>query len=233
MRYKIIPNFVKYKNGLAVQKCLVELKQMANTDKSKDIMLLLEHYPTYTAGRRVSDHSNAARLVSLGADYFPVLRGGQITFHGPGQLIAYPIMNVHDMGGVEKYVCGLEQLMISTCKDCGVNNVGRGDFPGSTGIWVGDSKIGAIGVHISRNITSHGIAINSNVDLKWFSHIVPCGLTGKNVTSILKETGKTLEMEKLCQLVLQNFSIVFGREMEKLEDVDPTLNDRIDQMIKE
>ncbi|KAI9101940.1 hypothetical protein DFS34DRAFT_567297, partial [Phlyctochytrium arcticum] len=151
-----------------------------------DIVLLLQHPPTYTAGRRLkgSDASEGERLRKLGAGYFETLRGGQTTFHGPGQLVGYPILDLRKMGlGVRNYVCTLERFLIDTCSKYGIQAARTQD----TGVWVEDRKIAALGIQVRQHITSHGFALNANVDLEWYKHIVPCGLEGKSVTSVAAE----------------------------------------------
>lgn len=155
-----------YVKALALQSHLHNLAL-----KSKlDIILMLQHPPTFTTGRSQVNDRQGQLLKSLGAEYFNTKRGGQTTFHGPGQLVGYPIFNIKTLG-VRKYVSNLESVLIKTCQDYGIDASTTND----TGVWVGKSrKIAQIGIQVSRHITMHGFALNANVDLDWFSHIVPC-----------------------------------------------------------
>ncbi|KAI9208126.1 uncharacterized protein BJ171DRAFT_405697, partial [Polychytrium aggregatum] len=151
-----------------------------------NVLLLVEHPPTYTAGRRIkgTTDSEGPRLQALGAEYFETLRGGQTTFHGPGQLVGYPILNLqaHEIG-VRSYVSNIENTLIQTCAKFGINATTTQD----TGVWIQDRKIAAIGIHVKRHITAHGFALNCDTDLRWFDHIVPCGLPDKKITSLSQE----------------------------------------------
>ncbi|RKP33320.1 hypothetical protein BJ085DRAFT_6404, partial [Dimargaris cristalligena] len=151
-----------------------------------NLLLLLQHPPTYTLGRRdlnADPMEERRRLEELGATLYQTKRGGQITFHGPGQLVGYPIIHLRDIHlGVRDYVCAIEKTIIGACSQFGVKAHSSED----TGVWVGNNKIAAIGIHVQRYITSHGFALNCSTDLDWFNHIIPCGLVGKGVTSITK-----------------------------------------------
>ncbi|XP_077287288.1 lipoyl(octanoyl) transferase 2 [Arctopsyche grandis] len=182
---------------------VLEQKKITN-----NTLLVMEHDPVYTTGLR--DYLTAAeqsKLLSLGAQYYRTDRGGLVTFHGPGQLTAYPILNLrHFKPSVKWYVCRLEETIIQTCKKLGI----VAERSPHTGVWVGNSKICALGVHISRGITTHGLALNCCTDLKWFSHIVPCGIEGKDVTSLSNELGSTVTIEDTLPTFLKSFEEVFN-----------------------
>jgi len=154
---------------------------------TRNALLLVEHQPVYTVGKRREDYSQqeADKLRQLGAEYAETDRGGLITFHGPGQLMAYPILNLRylDNMPVKHYIEALENVCIRTCKHFGIKAAADQE----TGVWVGDKKIAAIGVHARRRITTHGVCLNVCNDLSWFEHIVPCGIVGKGVTSMTSE----------------------------------------------
>eukprot|EP00051_Salpingoeca_urceolata_P035856 m.31714 g.31714 ORF g.31714 m.31714 type:complete len:215 (+) comp9819_c0_seq2:226-870(+) len=178
---------------------------------AQDQLLVVEHPPTYTVGRRVEpDAAEQARLEALGADYFHAKRGGDITFHGPGQLVIYPIFNLRNYNQAARwYVCRLEKSVIRACKHFGIDAETSAD----TGVWVGNSKIAAIGCQITRRVTSHGLALNCNTDMTWFSNIVPCGLVGKGVTSLTQQTDREVTMDEALVPMLEAFSSEFDREM--------------------
>ncbi len=144
-------------------------------------VLFLEHPPVFTAGKRTDPHERPAD--PGGADVIDVDRGGKITFHGPGQLVGYPIMGISD---VVAYLRTMERAISAALADEGI---GAGCREGLTGVWVGERKIGSIGVHVSRGVTTHGFAINVVNDLQPFNWVVPCGLDGVQMTSVQKETG--------------------------------------------
>ena len=136
-------------------------------------------------------------------------RGGDVTYHGPGQLVAYPIIDLRpDRCDVHKYVRDLEQVLILTAAAFGVS---AGRQAGLTGAWVGDNKLAAIGVRISRWVTSHGLALNVNPDLSRFGLIVPCGIIGRGVTSLAASTGSPIQVDRVQTVLIQAFADVFGR----------------------
>lgn len=172
---------VEYQAALAMQRRLVE---ECRSD-SEARLLLLEHPPTYTLGARgkvANLLADEASLARLGASLHRIDRGGDVTFHGPGQLVGYPILDLSHWGqGPLWYVRSLEVVLIDTLASFGIVGQRR---PGRPGVWIGNAKIASIGVHVSRNITSHGFALNVDPDLSYFSHIVPCGLPDVTMTSI-------------------------------------------------
>ncbi|XP_047514693.1 putative lipoyltransferase 2, mitochondrial [Pieris napi] len=183
-------------------------------DANYDTLLLVEHKPVYTVGIR-DDTSNDEinRLKDLGAEFRKTNRGGLITFHGPGQLVAYPIINLkHYKTSVKWYVQNLEQTIINLCDELGV----KASRSPHTGVWIEDNKVAAIGIHASRYVTSHGISLNCDNDLSWFEHIVPCGIEDKGVTSLTNETGLKCSIETITPLFLKHFEKVFEC---KTEDV--------------
>jgi len=183
-----------------------------------DTLLLLEHPPVYTTGRR--DASANLRLPPelLGAPLVETDRGGDITFHGPGQLIVYPIVDLRAARlGVVKYVRSLEEVIMRVLRDYGIES---GLECGATGVWVRDEKIAAIGVRVSRPvgasggwITTHGVALNVSVDLAWFERIVPCGIADRGVTSMQQLLGESLPIGEIAKHLAVCFGHVFGRDM--------------------
>jgi len=182
-----------YSAGLAAQQASLSAHQTALCARSPapHQLLLLEHTPVYTVGRRQRDCDvgEERRLRALGAEFHRTSRGGLITFHGPGQLVVYPMLNLAQLGvsGPRRYVHLLEEAIIEVCARLGVT---AGTSP-HTGVWVGDNKICAMGVHFTRRVlTSHGLALNCCVDLDWFRQIVPCGIADKFVTSLSQQLGR-------------------------------------------
>ena len=179
-----------------------------------DVLLLLEHPPTYTIGRGGDDGAfltAPAALEEMGAAVHHVDRGGRVTFHGPGQLVGYPIIDLSEWRtDVHAYLRALEDVLILTLADFGL---GAGRKPGYTGVWMGDEKIGAIGVKVSRWVTTHGFALNVTCELDWFGHIVPCGLRGTRVTSIERAVGGRPPLRVVVERAAEHFGRVFGRRM--------------------
>jgi len=201
---------VKYSNALKLQEELVKKRQMRIIP---DILLSLQHPPTYTLGKRRTDHNllvSQTDLENMGAELHYTERGGDVTFHGPHQAILYPIISLRESGlGARRYVENLEDTMIKLASVYGIQ-AQRG-MKGETGVWVSNRKIGAIGVRISSGITSHGLAFNIDPDLTFFSHIVPCGILDKEVTSLRKESQMTLPEENvITDSFVDCFIDVFG-----------------------
>ena len=177
---------VAYDDALALQG---HLREARKADEIPDTLLLLEHPPVYTRGRRSSDDDlplGESFYAAQGIDVVEVDRGGLVTYHGPGQLVGYPIVRIGDVIG---YLRTLERAIVAALQREGLAARGAGDRP--TGVWVGDRKIASIGVHVSRRVTTHGFAVNADNDLEPFEWIVPCGLAGVAMTSIARETGRT------------------------------------------
>ncbi|XP_069615569.1 octanoyl-[acyl-carrier-protein]:protein N-octanoyltransferase LIPT2, mitochondrial [Ranitomeya imitator] len=181
----------------------------------RDSLLLCEHRPVYTEGIRGGSGQDEARLRALGADFHRTDRGGLITFHGPGQLLCYPVLDLRRLRrSLRDYVCGLEGTVIRLCRGLGLEAARAAD----TGVWVRDRKICAIGVHCSRYITHHGLALNCSTDLSWFGHIVPCGIVGKGVTSLSAELGRPVTVDEVVPLFLEAFQDEFGCSLEYDDD---------------
>jgi lipoyl(octanoyl) transferase len=192
-----------YLAALAFQERLVQQKQR---EPSPDILLFVEHPHVYTLGRG-GDESNV--LAPQEVPVYRTGRGGDVTYHGPGQMVVYPIIDLRSKlrKDVHRYVRNLELSTIRTLKDFGLLATRRPPF---TGIWIGDKKIAAIGVAVRRCITFHGLALNVNPDLNYFRRIVPCGLAWAEVTSMQKELGKEQSAERVRDSFLCHFADLFG-----------------------
>jgi lipoyl(octanoyl) transferase len=196
---------VPYADALEMQRALVEDRRAGRVG---DVLLLLEHPHVITLGtRRESARSNVLappeRLAELGVELSETGRGGDVTYHGPGQIVAYPILNLKpDRADVYNYVRNLERVLIEVSGRFGVE---AGPIEGLTGAWVGGSKIGAIGVRISRWITSHGFSYNVNTDLDYFNLIVPCGIPDHGVTSLARELGHGVDTADVEDVVIAEF----------------------------
>jgi lipoyl(octanoyl) transferase len=269
-----------YGEGLRLQQRLLDLRKAGNIG---DVLLLLEHSPVITLGRNAKAANVLAStevLAARGVEVFECDRGGDVTFHGPGQLVGYPIFDLrqHDLRqhelrqcgagalaretagarktlGVVDYVRRLEEVLIRTCADFGIP---ARRVAGLTGAWTesarvvsglrpecgsetrhhtdadaeAEAKIAAIGVHISRSVTSHGFALNVNTDLSYFNLIVPCGITAKPVTSMQKELGRELDMSAVAESVSRNFGRVFASQMLWVETVDALLGNSVGVPLK-
>lgn len=203
-----------YRTALELQnKLFAKVKHCQDTGDAHgpNYLVLVEHTPVYTVGIRGADYKDKemhARLRRLGADFEATNRGGLITFHGPGQLVAYPILNMSHFAPIERsikrFVCLLESIIIDTCGEFGI---AANRLPGYPGVWVdGERKIAALGIHASRFVTMHGLAINCNVELDWFKHIVPCGIHNKGVTSITNELGRVVKLDTVAPTLLNQFT---------------------------
>lgn len=237
---------VDYGEGLRLQQKLIDLRKAGQIG---DLLILLEHAPVVTLGRNAKAANVLAsteQLAARGVEVFECDRGGDVTFHGPGQLVGYPIFDLRGFSrqpsavshqeltaesfpswrktlGAVDYVRRLEEVLIRTCGDFGIATK---RVPGLTGVWTEAepaAKIAAIGVHISRSVTSHGFALNVNADLSYFDLIVPCGITAKPVTSMDKELGRGLDLNEVAQSVSRNFGGVFGSQMLWVETIDALL----------
>ncbi len=264
---------VDYATGLRLQQQLVVLRK---EEKIGDVLLLLEHSPVITLGRNAKAANVIASpelLVRRGVELFECDRGGDVTFHGPGQIVGYPIFDLRGFAspdgkrktlGAVEFVRRLEEVLIRTCSDFAIPTK---RVPGLTGVWtdpetttnhVGtnafvrpsssdlakegsavfsesrtdervrpcvsipnfEAKLAAIGVHISRFVTSHGFALNVNTDLSFFNLIIPCGITAKPVTSMQKELGKPLDLNEVAESISRNFGIVFSSQMLWVDTLD-------------
>ena len=229
-----------YSTGLRLQQKLVDLRKGGLIG---DVLLLLEHTPVITLGRNAKAANVIASpelLAKRGIELFECDRGGDVTFHGPGQLVGYPIFDLRGfdsshgkrktLGAVE-YVRRLEEVLIRTCADY---HIPSQRVAGLTGVWTGrpEAKIAAIGVHISRGVTSHGFALNVNTDLDYFDLIIPCGITSKPVTSLAKELGRQLSLVNIAHSISRNFGTVFQSQMLWLENLDALLGHPVGVPVK-
>jgi len=255
---------VDYGEGLRLQRKLVDLRK---ADEIGDVLLLLEHSPVITLGRNAKAANVLAStdaLAARGVEVFECDRGGDVTFHGPGQLVGYPIVDLRGYSssqlsalssqsqpsrktlGVIDYVRRLEEVLIRTCGDFGIPTR---RVAGLTGVWTDDgcvvpglrpgcgaetrrhttaeAKIAALGVHISRSVTSHGVALNVNTDLSFFNLIVPCGIAAKPVTSMQKELGRELDMNEVAHSVSRNFGRVFGSQTLWVDTIDALVGNTV------
>jgi lipoyl(octanoyl) transferase len=208
---------LSYPDGLALQ---AELVQQRRAGAIPDTLLLLQHPHVLTVGVKKDGRANILappdRLDALGVEVFDTGRGGDVTYHGPGQIIGYPILDLNpDRRDVHRYVRDLEEVMIRVC---GLYGVEAGRVQGLTGAWIthpgrGPEKIGAIGVRISRWITSHGFAFNVSTDLSFFDLIVPCGIADRGVTSLERATGHFLDLAEVAVPIAETMAVVFDRQI--------------------
>jgi len=259
---------VDYATGLRLQQQLVALRK---GEKIGDVLLLLEHSPVITLGRNAKPTNVIASpeiLAQRGVPLFECDRGGDVTFHGPGQIVGYPIFDLRGFAtpdgkrktlGVIEFVRRLEEVLIRTCTDFAIPTK---RVPGLTGVWTdpqrapspelsfraeendsqnrslesrnplsagtdtsaaSEAKLAAIGIHISRFVTSHGFALNVNTDLSYFNLIIPCGITAKPVTSMQQELGKPLDLNAVAESISRNFGTVFSSQMLWVETLDALL----------
>jgi lipoyl(octanoyl) transferase len=199
---------VAYAEALALQRALVDDRR---SGRIADLLLLLEHPHVLTLGVRGAGRSHilapADVLASLDVEIHETGRGGDITYHGPGQLVGYPIVDLRpDRCDVHRYVRDLEEVLIRTAADYGV---AARRIPGLTGVWAGDEKLAAIGVRIARWVTSHGFALNVTTDLDYFKLIVPCGISDRGVTSLARLIGRPVEPSEVEDRVATHFREVF------------------------
>jgi len=202
LRFTTLAN-LDYRAAIRLQERLVALKQQ---NSLSDILLFVEHPHVYTLGRGGKE----ANVLAAGdVPVHRTSRGGDVTYHGPGQLVVYPIVDLRSKlrKDVHRYVRNLEQSAIQTLADFNIATTRR---PPHTGIWIDDRKIAAIGVAVRRCITYHGLALNVNTDLAYFQHIIPCGLAWAEVTSMQKEIGVEQSLSEIRQRFLHHFADVFG-----------------------
>jgi lipoyl(octanoyl) transferase len=205
-----------YLEALAMQEKLLQLRQQ---DKVPDIMLLLQHPPTLTMGARENRHNILIPEVELerqGVKVYKINRGGDVTYHGPGQIVGYPILNLKGFGrSVRVYVDKLEEVFIELLRDeYSITAMRDSQY---TGVWVGNDKVTAIGCAVKRWVTMHGFAFNVNTNLQHFRWINPCGITDKGVTSLEKILGQPQDMGKVNEQVIYHFSRVFNCEPELID----------------
>ncbi len=264
---------IDYATGLRLQERLVALRK---EEKIGDVLLLLEHEPVITLGRNAKAANVIAStelLAKRGVAVFACDRGGDVTFHGPGQIVGYPIFDLRGFArnaenatalrktlGVIEFVRRLEEVLIRTCADFAIPTK---RVPDLTGVWTdpetaksdlafGDARVGrvapgpsveqsstvveaklaAIGVHISRSVTSHGFALNVNTDLSYFNLIVPCGITSKPVTSMQRELGRELDLNAVTESISRNFGVVFESQILWVDTLDALLGRTVGVPIK-
>ena len=210
-----LPGVFGYEESLRLQHERVVARKAGHI---ADTLLLLQHPPVYTLGRN-ADRKNILvsreRLRHLGAELFETDRGGDVTFHGPGQLVGYPILDLtQHRRDLAWYMHSLEEVFIRVAGEFGIN---AGRVQSARGVWVGNDKLVAMGVHVSRWVTSHGFAFNVNTDLRFFDWIVPCGLEGKGVTSLQKLLSRPVSMDRVIEQVIRQFGAVFGLEIKRPE----------------
>jgi lipoyl(octanoyl) transferase len=190
-------------------------KQVVNS-RSQNYLIVTEHHPVITIGKSGSlNHivADLSYLESNGIDVIEIDRGGDITFHGPGQLVGYPILDLTQFRqDVHWYLRNLEDVIIGTLKDLAIDGV---RIPGLTGVWVGKKKICAIGIKVTRWVSMHGFALNISTNLDYFKHIIPCGIADKGVTSILEELGNNIDRKDVIIRLGNNFERIFGIKIEK------------------
>jgi lipoyl(octanoyl) transferase len=188
-----------------------ELADQRRGRRIGDRLLLVEHFPVYTIGRGGNEANMLAspeRLREIGAELIRIDRGGDITFHGPGQIVAYPIVELRDPLDLRRYVRGLEAAVIGTAAAFGVT---ADRLEGHPGIWVdGDRKLAAVGVRVKRGVTTHGLALNVNNDLRWFDEMIPCGIPDKTVTSLARELGRPAPMDQVADALARQLARQLG-----------------------
>jgi len=197
-----------------------ELLEKVTLSRSENYLIITEHNPVITIGKSGNIKNllaDESYLESKGIEIIKIDRGGDITFHGPGQLVFYPILNLSAFEeDVHWYLRKLEEIIIKTLVDFGIEGK---RIPGLTGVWVGDNKICAIGVKVTRWVSMHGFALNLSTDLNYFKHIVPCGIPDKGITSILKETGNNPDKNDVIKVLCSNFGKILNVKIEKLPQI--------------
>src|SRR5271168_1743546 len=262
---------VGYSAGLRLQQQLVALRK---EDKIGDVLLLLEHSPVITLGRNAKAANVIASpelLAKRGVELFECDRGGDVTFHGAGQIVGYPIFDLRGFAtpdgkrktlGAVEFVRRLEEVLIRTCADFAIPTK---RVPGLTGVWTAldslsfraeendsqnrslesrnplfagatddssEAKLAAIGIHISRSVTSHGFALNVNTDLSYFNLIIPCGITAKPVTSMQQELSRELDLNAVTESISRNFGVVFSSQILWVETLDALLGRTVGVPVK-
>lgn len=199
---------IPYEEALTVQRRLAALRTLG---RIADTLLLLQHPPVITLGRggqKAHLLVPPSSLAALGVELFDVERGGDMTYHGPGQLVGYPILNLVDHGhDLHRYLRQLEAVLIQTLSTFGI---AADRWIGRTGVWVGERKIASIGIHVSRWVARHGFALNVNMDLAPFALIVPCGIQGARVTSMAKELSRPISVRDVAAALTMRFGAEFG-----------------------
>ena len=191
-----------YKDTLKIQE---RLRKQVLINSYKESLILVEHDHVYTLGK----NANSSNILNEVCEVIKTERGGDVTYHGPGQLVAYPIIDLKKRQiGVKSYVQQIEQLISKTLEEYGLStHVPRQE----TGVWVNDRKIASIGIHISKGVTMHGLAINVNTNLSYFDNIISCGIDGVKMTSLYKELGKKIPMNDIKKQLVNNFKQIFNK----------------------
>lgn len=205
----------EYTDVLSLQRSLVE---SIICGQSPGVVLIVEHYPVFTLGQRGGRENLKVPSKFLEESKIPVIqaeRGGNITYHGPGQLVVYPVADLKKAGlSVTGYVEGLEEVMIRTAADWSItasrNSAGRG-------VWAGDAKLGSVGIRVRKSVAFHGLALNVSVSMLPFEWINPCGIEGVRMTSMVKETGQNISMSEVRQSMMKNLQDVFGTTLTMIE----------------
>ena len=191
-----------YKDTLEIQE---RLRQQVLINSYKESLILVEHDHVYTLGK----NANSSNVLNKVCEVIKTERGGDVTYHGPGQLVAYPIIDLKKRQiGVKTYVHQIERLISKTLEEYGLStHVPKQE----TGVWVNDRKIASIGIHISKGVTMHGLAINVNTNLSYFDNIISCGIDGVKMTSLYKELGKKIPMNDIKKQLVNNFKQIFNK----------------------
>lgn len=223
----------------AIQQRLIDEKRARRDQKlykpgegSNDVLLFVEHPHVYTLGKS-GDSSHLLKglkeLNDIDAEYIEIDRGGDITYHGPGQVVGYPILDLDRyFTDIHKYLRKLEEIIIRTCAEYDIE---AGRIEGLTGVWAGDKKVCAMGIRCSRWVTMHGFALNVNTDLSYFNHIVPCGINDKEVTSLQELLGKKIDPAEVKEYLVRHFSNVFEVNIVRAKSL-PELDDEFSYLKK-
>ncbi|PWT93146.1 MAG: octanoyltransferase [Acidobacteria bacterium] len=206
----IFKHLLKYQDALLLQD---EYVREVAEKRTQEKFILLEHPHVITLGRGFHAENllfSREWLLQHGVSVEETGRGGDVTYHGPGQIVGYPILDISDHPDLHFYLRQLEELMIDCVADFGIEAARK---PGLTGIWVGEEKIGAIGVRVSRWVTSHGFALNVNTDLKYFDYIIPCGIRQHGVTSMQKLLGRQVPLPEVHASLAKKFEQIFQRKL--------------------
>lgn len=225
-----------YRDALQVQqkyhnRLRAAVESGVDREEHPNTLILVEHRPVYTIGIRSGEYPKQEedRLRALGADFERTNRGGLITFHGLGQLVAYPIIHIPDFpvlnSSVRCYVHAIEKTVMSMCDEVFKTHISErqglrvSTLEGYPGVWIdGNRKIAAIGVHAANMMTMHGVAVNCNTDLVWYEHIVPCGISGKGITSLSRELGQDFTIGQTIPYFLESVRETFGCELSQEQD---------------
>ena len=208
---------ISYSECLEIQRSL-QNNIISGEDSSCGQILFLEHEPVITVGKFGSHQnllSNEESLKKSGIEIFETERGGDFTYHGPGQLVCYPVLNLKKLGmGVKKYVYLLEEVIIQTLKDYGIDAERKDKFPG---VWVGDCKIAFVGIYVKKYVTIHGFSMNIENQADNFSHIVPCGISELKIISVSEVLGRKVEWQEIIGNLIEKFERELGVKVEKNE----------------